>query len=142
MRSQFREKDTTGTFLKIYRKDWHGDIFVVAVSFEFSLSVFTEFTEFSDKNICHYNKRARTCPPDTSCVRDQDATTAPPRHMWETGSLNWAQFMLQWFIRFPEIAEFSEFLFHLGKTQLKLTFNKNNAFYLESCKNFNRSWKC
>ena len=22
---------------------------------------FTEFTEFSDKNICHYSKRARTC---------------------------------------------------------------------------------
>ena len=26
--------------------------------------------------------------------------------------------MLQWFIRFPEFAEFSEFLFHLGKTPL------------------------
>ena len=24
--------------------------------------------------------------------------------------------MLQWFIKFPEIAEFTEFLFHLGKT--------------------------
>ena len=24
--------------------------------------------------------------------------------------------MLQWFIRFPEFAEFGEFLFHLGKT--------------------------
>ena len=31
------------------------------------------------------------------------------KHMWETGSLNWAQFMLQWFIRFPEFAEFTEF---------------------------------
>ena len=47
--------------------------------------------------------------PATSCVRDQNATTAPARHMWETGSLNWAQFMLQWFIRFPEFAEFTEF---------------------------------
>ena len=35
--------------------------------------------------------------------------------MWEIGSLNWAKFMLQWFTRFPE---FSEILFHLGKTQL------------------------
>ena len=41
----------------------------------------------------------------TSCVKDQDATTAPARHMWETGSLNWAWFMLLWFIRFPEFAE-------------------------------------
>ena len=27
---------------------------------EFSLNVFTEFAEFSDKNICHYSKRAQT----------------------------------------------------------------------------------
>ena len=26
--------------------------------------------------------------------------------------------MLQWFLRFPEFAEFSELLFHLGKTPL------------------------
>ena len=56
--------------------------------------------------------------PATSCVRDQDATTVPARHMWETGSLNWAQFMLHWFIRFPEFTEFSEVLPHLGKTPL------------------------
>ena len=34
------------------------------------------FFEFSDKNITHYSKRARTCNPVTFCVRDQDATTA------------------------------------------------------------------
>ena len=39
------------------------------------------------------------------------STTVPARHMWET--LNWLQFMLQWFIRFPE---FNEFLSHLGKS--------------------------
>ena len=61
---------------------------------------------------CHYIKRAWTCHPATSCVRGQDHTTVPARHMWETGSLNWAQFMLQWFIRFPE---FSEFLFPFGE---------------------------
>ena len=64
----------------------------------------------------------------TSCVRDQDATTEPARHVWETGSLNsvqdavteparhtWetgslnsVQFMLQWFIILPEFAEFNE----------------------------------
>ena len=86
--------------------------------FEFSLNVFTEFSEFSDKNICHYSKRARTCHPATSCVRNQDATTMPVKHMWETESLNWLQFMLQWFLRVPEFAEFAEFLFHIGKTRL------------------------
>ena len=43
---------------------------------------FTESLKFSDKNICHYSKRARTW--------DKDATTAPTRHMWEIGSSNWA----------------------------------------------------
>ena len=28
--------------------------------------------------------------------------------------------MLQWFIRFTEFAEFTEFLIHLGKTELAL----------------------
>ena len=56
--------------------------------------------------------------PAISCGRDQDATTVSARHMWETGSLNWAQFMLQCSIRFPEFTEFSEFLFHLGKTPM------------------------
>ena len=47
--------------------------------------------------------------PATSCVRNQDVTTMPTRHTWETGSLNWAQLMLQWFIRFSEFAEITEF---------------------------------
>ena len=54
--------------------------------------------------------------PAISCVRDQDATTTPARHIQETGSLNWSQYMLQWFIRFPEFAEFS---FHSGKTPMR-----------------------
>ena len=28
---------------------------------EFSLNVFTEFAEVSDKNICHYSKGVQTC---------------------------------------------------------------------------------
>ena len=51
----------------------------------------------------------------TSCVRDQDATTFAARYMWETGYLNWAQFMLQWFIRFREFVNFSESSARLGK---------------------------
>ena len=39
---------------------------------------FTKFAEFSDKNICHYSKRARTFHPVTPFIRDQDATTIPP----------------------------------------------------------------
>ena len=45
--------------------------------------------------------------PATSCVRDQDATTAPVRHIWEKGSLNWPQFMRGRFIRLTELAEFT-----------------------------------
>ena len=45
--------------------------------------------------------------PATSCVRDQGATTVPARHMWKTASLNWAQFIFQWFIRFTEFNESS-----------------------------------
>ena len=47
--------------------------------------------------------------PSLQCVRDQDATTVPTRHTWEAGSLNWAQFMLQWFTKFPDLAEITEF---------------------------------
>ena len=92
--------------------------FIILKLIEFSLNVFIEFLEFSDKNVWHYSKRARTCQSATSFVRDQHATPAPARQMWEPGSLNWAQFMLQWLTRFPEFAEFSEFLFHLGKTPI------------------------
>ena len=53
-------------------------------------------------------KRTRTCHSATSCVRDKHATTVPARHMWDIGSLNWAQCMLQWFISFSEFTEFSE----------------------------------
>ena len=117
---------------------------------EFSLNV---FRQFSDKNIfiavkqfvhatsCVRDQDATTAPaarhrwetgslkglePSTSCVRDQDATTAPARHMWETGSLKWSQFMLQWFISFTECTEFIEFLFHLGKTPLLKIINLKN----------------
>ena len=48
---------------------------------EFSLNVFTEFAEFSDNTV-------KGLEPATSCVRDQDATTVPVRHMSEIGSLN------------------------------------------------------
>ena len=83
---------------------------------EFSLNVFIEFAEFSDKNICHYIK---TYDPATSCVKDHHATTAPARHMWETGSLNLTQFMLHQFIRFSEIAA--------------VPFRENSIGYIRGC---------
>ena len=58
------------------------------MTFELSLNVFTAFSKFSNKN------------------------------MWKIGSLNWLQFMLKWFIRFPKFAEFTELLFDLGKTPM------------------------
>ena len=33
----------------------------VKIIIGFSLNVFTEFSAFSDKNICHYSKRVQTC---------------------------------------------------------------------------------
>ena len=58
--------------------------------------------------------------PGTSRVQDQDATTAPAGHMLETGSLNLAQLMLQWFTRFLEFAEFTEF------NEISAPCNKNS----------------
>ena len=72
---------------------------------ELFLNVFTEFSEFSD----HKYSSLKGLDPGGSCVRDQDATTAPTRHIWEMGSLNWRLFMLQWFIAFPEFAEITDF---------------------------------
>ena len=52
---------------------------------EFFLNIFTEFAEFSDKNICH---SVKVLEPATSCIGDQDVATSPARHMGETGFLN------------------------------------------------------
>ena len=43
--------------------------------------------------------------PAISCVRDQDVTTVPARHMCRS------KYLLQWFIRLPG---FPEFLFHIA----------------------------
>ena len=54
----------------------------------------------------------------------EDATTVPIRQRWEKGSFNWPHFMLQWFIRFPELAEFMEFPFH---------FRQNPNGFIDVC---------
>ena len=71
------------------------------------------------QKICQCSKRAQTCHSATSCVRVQDATTVPARHMWETGSLNQAQFiMLQWLSISLNSLNSVKVPLHLGKTPL------------------------
>ena len=74
---------------------------------EFFLNIFHWIQQIQWQKI-YYIKRTRTFYPATSCVRDQHVTTAPARHMWEIGSLNWAQYQLQWFVSFSEFTELSE----------------------------------
>ena len=104
------------------RTNWHSDGVLLT-----KRHVFTSYTSTSGKAIWVVPKcfcwiqwqkylSLSGLQPATSCVRDQDATTAPARHMWETGSLNWTQFMLHWFIRFCEFTETTE-------------FNKNSAAF-------------
>ena len=64
------------------------------------------FSELSEKI---FVIRLKWLEPATFCIRDKDATTTPARHIWEKGSLNWTQFMLQWLVRIPEFDEFTEF---------------------------------
>ena len=45
---------------------------------EFFLNVFTEFSKFGDKK---FAIKVKGLEPATSCVRDQDATTVPARHV-------------------------------------------------------------
>ena len=63
-------------------------LFMTHCTLEFFLN---NFTEFSDKIFVITVKGLQL---STSYVRDQDATTVPARHTWETGSLNSVQFML------------------------------------------------
>ena len=87
----------------------------------------------------------------TSCVRDQDAATAPARHGLQRGSLTclspiilWVQFMFQWIIRFPELAEFTEFelVSHVLDVKIvNILFTivrkfMHNSYYLDSSMSF------
>ena len=70
--------------------------------------------------------------PATSCGRDHNASIAPARHMWETEILNWAQFIHQWFIRYPEFAEITKFnksSASFGKTPIIVSHN----FHCRKC---------
>ena len=60
-------------------------------------------------------------------------TTETERHLYQRGSSNWPQFMLQWFVRFPEFAQFTEFPLQSGKPHYTFhnqswVVSKNSAF--------------
>ena len=98
-------------------------------------------TEFSDKIFIITVKGLEL---GTSCVRDQDATTAPARHLWEAGSLNWAQFMLQWFIRFSEFTEFNESSVPFRKNSSEIHFfvSSTNFYTKVNCFWVNTTYEC
>ena len=73
---------------------------------KFFLNVFTEFSEFNIKNICHYSKMARTS--HLLCKRSVCYHSASKTQVAERIHPPPPQFMLQWFIRFPEFIEFKE----------------------------------
>ena len=62
----------------------------------------------------------------TSCARQQDATTVPTQHIWETESLNWTQFMLRDLSHSLNSLNSMKVLLHLGKTP-------SRVFVLFSC---------
>ena len=76
-------------------------------SFEFSLNVFTEFAEFSDKK---FYTLERLFEPGTSCFREQDATTSPARHRWPNSC----------FSDLIDSLNSMKVLLHLAKTPLSL----------------------
>ena len=66
----------------------------------------------------------RVFEPATSCVRNQDATTVPARHVRDKILNLKIQFMLQRFLSFSEFAEFTQFPFHLGKNSIEVAGGK------------------
>ena len=76
--------------------------------------MFSLKAEFSDKNICHYRKRARTChllSERPGCYHSTGKTNARDR-IFKLLPINGSDSLI--------FTEFSEFLFHLGKTPLDL----------------------
>ena len=102
-------KSSTRRLFTFFHRDHNNGVFPKCFSLN-SVNSVTKIFVIEKAQTCHILKR------------DQDATTESVWHMWVTGSLNWVQFMLHWFIRFPE---FAEFLIHLGEIPLFGTTNAN-----------------
>ena len=56
----------------------------------------------------YYFKKIAGLESTISFVRNRDSTIVPQTHSQQRRQLNWSWFMLQWFLRFPAFAEFSE----------------------------------
>ena len=118
-KTSFGASNKTFTFNKIQtlKCTTEGPFIRCANVIEFSLNVFHWIQQIQWLNIYDI-KRTRTCHPATSCVRDQHDTTAPARHMWDTGSLNQAQFMFHWSSVSLNSLNSAKVLLHLGKTPI------------------------
>ena len=67
---------------------------------------FTEFNQFLEFYYNFFAKRSiRSC---NLLCKDRDVSTAPARRKQQRESLDWPQFMIRWFIRFPEFTEFNK----------------------------------
>ena len=77
-----------------------GKVPVTFTHIEFSPNVFREFSQFSDKSICHYSKRSGPCHLlcATTCYNSTSRT-----HMKDRIFLNWLKFMPPWFYCSPWI---------------------------------------
>ena len=103
--------------------------------FEFSLNVFTEFSEFNDKNICHYCKRVQIC--HLLCWRPGCYHSTSKTHVRDRIFIL-SLIHVQLFIRFPE---FTKFLFHLMKTPLKDAVVRRNIKHTAKQRNHVISFK-
>ena len=78
---------TVGLLMKLFSRCTLG--LVVCFKPKCAMEFFLNVSHWIRWTKIHDIKRTQTCHPATSCVRDQHATTAPARHMWQIGSLNW-----------------------------------------------------
>ena len=101
------------------KKKWH---FFVKRGGGFEPTTVTQY-EFSN-NFFSYKRLFRTpnvkdANTELAKHRLQRSSTWPCVSVWvsaKRGSLNWLQFVLHWFMRFSEFADFTEFPFYSGKT--------------------------
>ena len=78
---------------------------------EYFVNVFTEFSEFSDKNICHYSKRIRTC--HLLCKRPGCYHSVSKKHVIDR--------IFESNLCFSDLSDSlnsMKVLFHLGKTPM------------------------
>ena len=97
-------------------KDIHYD-HVLLQKWKINSGIFLKcFTEFRDKNMCHYSKRVRTCHLLCKRSRCYHSTS-------ETGSLNWIQSMFSDLSDSLNSLNSMKVLHYLGKTPVNFKFH-------------------